>query len=243
MTKRGRIFHPLVLADKQQVNDTRIQMCLFVYNYWIISFMGSSSSKINWSEKPSQIQKRPLASRCRKALVLVITSWDLYKFLCFSWCLCVLICVWIDYDWVGARVLECLCEPCERQRVLNMCWRSQTNSGALIRTSAGRQLVNSVYRIGVLYPRTKECKLAPVPSGHWERIHMALTALSSIALRPAPQCNFPQSKGKQAGLMARPTRTAVYQARVVTLGSFSAMTTKSLLQPKAHVNKTKHFIL
>lgn len=55
---------------------------------------------------------------------------------------------------------------CERQRVLNMCWRSQRNSRPLIRASPRWQLVNSVLRIGVLYSYTKECKLVLVPSGH-----------------------------------------------------------------------------
>lgn len=90
-----------------------------------------------------------------------------------------------------------------------MCWRSQRNSRALIRTSPGWQLVNSVLRIGVLYSCTKECKLVPVPSGHWEQIHMAHTLTLKRALSVAPQCNFPQSIEKQAGLMTRPTRTAV----------------------------------
>lgn len=61
------------------------------------------------------------------------------------------------------------------KRVLNMCWRSQRNSRALIRTCPGQQLVNSVLRIGVLYSHTMECKLVPLPSGHWEQIHMAHT--------------------------------------------------------------------
>lgn len=90
-----------------------------------------------------------------------------------------------------------------------MCWRSQRNSRALIRTSPGWQLVNSVLRIGVLYSHTKECKLVPVPSGHWERIHMAHTLSLKCAWSVALQWNFPQSKEKQAGLMTRPTRTAV----------------------------------
>lgn len=77
-----------------------------------------------------------------------------------------------------------------------MCWRSQRNSRALIRTSPGWQLVNSVLRIGVLYSRTKECKLVPAPSGHWELIHMARTIALEHALRIAPQCKFPQSKDK-----------------------------------------------
>lgn len=139
---------------------------------------------------------------------------------------------------------------CERQRVLNMCCRSQSNSRALIRNSPGWQLVNSVPRIGVLYSYTKECKLVPVPSGHWERIHMAHTLALKRALRVAPQCKFPQSKEKQAGLMTRPTRTAVLFVCVrlcasvcvcVSLStcghqrSFSAITTKSLVE----VSKTQ----
>lgn len=55
---------------------------------------------------------------------------------------------------------------CEQRRMLNMCWRSQRNSRALIRTSLGGQLVNSVLRIGVFYLYTKECKLAALPSEH-----------------------------------------------------------------------------
>lgn len=73
-------------------------------------------------------------------------------------------------------VYVCVFVPaCEWQRVLNMCWRSQRNSRALIRTSPRWQLVNSVLRKGVLYSCTKECKLVPMPSGHWEHIHMAHT--------------------------------------------------------------------
>lgn len=118
---------------------------------------------------------------------------------------------------VSLSVCVCVfaCMPvCKQQRVVNMCWRSQRNSRALIRTSPGWQLVNSVLRIGVLYSCTKECKLVPVPSGHWERIHMAHTLTLKCTLRVAPQCNFLQSKGKQAGLMTRPTRTAVLLVRV-----------------------------
>ena len=141
----------------------------------------------------------------------------LYKeCVCFFLCICVTVFSFV-YQWimtvgvhVSLSVCVFVCAPvCERQRVLNMCWRSQRNSRALIRTSPGWQLVNSVLRIGVLYSHTKECKLVPVPSGHWERIHMAHTLTLECTLRVAPQCNFPQSKEKQAGLMTRPTRTAV----------------------------------
>lgn len=99
----------------------------------------------------------------------VFVSFRAFVLACFHLCL--------NRWWLwGARVLECMCVyVCEWQRVLNMCWRSQRNSRALIRTSPIWQLVNSVFRIGVLYSYTKECKLVPVPSGHWERIHMAHT--------------------------------------------------------------------
>lgn len=156
---------------------------------------------------------------------------------------------------------------CEWQRVLNMCWRSQRNSRALIRTSPGWQLVNSVLRIGVFYSGTKECKLVPMPSGHWEPIHMARTLTLKRELRVALQCNFPQSKEKQAGLMTRPTRTSVLfvceresvcvRVSLSTCGhqgSFSAVTKKqkSLVEfSRAQTSCThtepcvqsKHFIL
>lgn len=167
-------------------------------------------------------------------------------------CLCVSMCFHSAMNrlrlW-GTYVLECVCTcarvgrvaVCRLQRVWNMCWRSQRNSRALIRTSPGWQLVNSVLRIGVLYSCTKECKLAPMPSGHWERIHMAHTLSLKCALSVALQCNFPQSKEKQAGLMTRPTRTSAVglcQCAQVCVslstcrqqGSYSAMTTKSLAE-------------
>lgn len=94
---------------------------------------------------------------------------------------------------------------CEWQRVLNMCWRSQRNSRALIRTSPRWQLVNSVLRKGVLYSCTKECKLVPMPSGHWEQIHMAHTHFILKHASGVPLwCKF--LKEKQAQLM-RHTRT------------------------------------
>lgn len=139
----------------------------------------------------------------------------------------------MDHGWDGGVHVSRsvgVCGLWEQRRMLNMCWRSQRNSRALIRTSLGGQLVNSVLRIGVLYLFTKECKLAPVPSEHWEPIHMG----HSLTLRFAPQCNLPQSKAKQAGLMTRPTHSCFVHiwvwvwACVVTKGSFSAGATKSL---------------
>lgn len=134
----------------------------------------------------------PFSRKC-KVFPVVITARTFYMSLfeetvsvssvlvCFHLCL--------NRLWLGhwdAHVLECafvcVCVGvCERQRVLNMCWRSQRNSRALIRTSPGWQLVNSVLRIGVFYSYTKECKLVPVPSGLWKPIHMArsLTLLHS----------------------------------------------------------------
>lgn len=141
---------------------------------------------------------------------MVITAWTVCKCLCAksvsvssraSVLVCVFICVSIDYDWgtgmcvsLSVRMCICMCVGvCERQRVLNMCWRSQRNSRALIRTSPGWQLVNSVLRIGVYYSYTKKCKLVPVPSGLWKPIHMARSLILCTG-RGAPQCNFPQSK-------------------------------------------------
>lgn len=125
----------------------------------------------------------------------------------------VYICVWMDYDWGGGActcpsVNVCVFVPvCEWQRVLNMCWRSQRNSRALIRTSPRWQLVNSVLRKGVLYSCTKECKLVPMPSGHWEQIHMAHTLTLFWNTHWVPLwCNFLTEKQAQ---IIRPTRAAL----------------------------------
>lgn len=118
--------------------------------------------------------------------------------------MCVQLCfnrLWLGHwdvrvlDRVHVYLYVCGC-VCERQRVFNMCWRSQRNSRALIRTSTGWQLVNSVLRIGVYYSYTKKCKLVPVPSGLWKPIHMARSLIPCTG-RVTPQCNFPQSKGKK----------------------------------------------
>lgn len=94
-------------------------------------------------------------------------------------------------------VYVCVFVPaCEWQRVLSMCWRSQRNSRALIRTSPRWQLVNSVLRKGVLYSCTKECKLVPMPIGHWEQIHMAhtLSLYSETCIETSTMIQVPKRK-------------------------------------------------
>lgn len=100
---------------------------------------------------------------------------------------------------------------CEWQRVLNMCWRSQRNSRALIRTSPRWQLVNSVLRKGVLYSCTKECKLVPMLSGHWEQIHMAHTHfILKYAMSVPLWCNFLKEKPAQITRPSRIVRECVW---------------------------------